>query len=252
MAECRKTAAFQRGSVLRWQCVGVGAMYSVRLRQSRGNTLADLSAADTASARKIVRFGVFEVDLRAGELRKHGVKLKLQGKPFQVLNALLERPGDVVTREELQKRLWPGDVFIDFESGLNTAANRLRSALSDAAESPRYVETLPGIGYRFVAPITVVDSEPPGREGNAAVAARPVVAAPAAPRDRHTLTVVAVSLIAAITVGSFLALRSSEEPLFQFRQVTFRRGQVWGARFGPDGRAILYTASWDNGPRRRF
>lgn len=100
-----------------------------------------------------VRFGVFEVDLRAGELRKRGSKVKLQEQPLQVLALLLERPGDVVTRDELQRRLWPGQTFVDFEQGLNGAIRRLRQALGDSAESPRFVETLPRHGYRFIAPV---------------------------------------------------------------------------------------------------
>src|SRR5439155_20557493 len=115
---------------------------------------------------RILRFGVFQLDVRTGELRKHGVTVKLQGKPLQVLQALVERPGEILTREELQRRLWPSDVFVDFENGLNTAANRLRIALGDSAENPRYIETLARVGYRFIAPIEVIDpsvsaAEPP-------------------------------------------------------------------------------------------
>ena len=91
---------------------------------------------------RLLRFGDFEADLRSGELRKAGVKLKFGGQPFQVLTILLERPGDVVTREELQKRLWP-DTFVDVDHNLNTAINKIREALGDSAESPRFVETLP-------------------------------------------------------------------------------------------------------------
>ena len=98
-----------------------------------------------------VRFGVFEVDLRTGELRKHGIRIKLQDQPFQILALLLERPGEIVTREELQNKLWPADTFVDFDVGLNTAIKRLRDALGDSAESSRYVETLPRRGYRFIA-----------------------------------------------------------------------------------------------------
>ncbi len=100
-----------------------------------------------------VRFGVFEVDLRSGELRKQGLKIKLQGQPIQILALLLERPGDVVTREEIQKKLWPADTFVDFEHGLNAAIKKLRAALGDSADSPRFVETLHGRGYRFIAPV---------------------------------------------------------------------------------------------------
>src|SRR5262249_55024343 len=108
---------------------------------------------ETADSRQIVRFGVFELDLRAGELRKQGVKLKLQGKPLQLLIALVQRPGSVVTRDELRRQLWASDVFVDFDSSLNTAINRLRFVLGDSAETPRYVETLARTGYRFIAPI---------------------------------------------------------------------------------------------------
>jgi cholera toxin transcriptional activator len=102
---------------------------------------------------RVARFGVFELDLSAGELRKNGVKLRLQGQPFQVLALLLERAGDVVTREELQQRLWPSDTFVDFDHSLNTAINKVREALGDSASSPRYVETLARRGYRFIAPL---------------------------------------------------------------------------------------------------
>ena len=99
----------------------------------------------------IHRFGVFEVDLRSHELRKQGMKVKLQDQPFQVLAMLLEHPGEVVTREELRKRLWPGDTFVDFDHSLSTDINKVREALGDTAESPRYVETVPRRGYRFIA-----------------------------------------------------------------------------------------------------
>jgi DNA-binding winged helix-turn-helix (wHTH) protein len=101
---------------------------------------------------RLLRFADFEVDLRTGELRKAGVKLKFSGQPFQVLAILLERPGGVVTREELQKRLWP-DTFVDVERNLNTAVNKIREVLGDSADTPRFVETLPRRGYRFVAPV---------------------------------------------------------------------------------------------------
>ncbi len=97
-----------------------------------------------------IRFGVFEVDLRAGELRKQGIKVKLQEQPLQVLQILLENPGEVVTREELQQKIWPSDTFVDFDHGLYNAIKRLREALGDSAETPHYVETLARRGYRFI------------------------------------------------------------------------------------------------------
>ncbi|HWY07794.1 MAG TPA: tetratricopeptide repeat protein [Candidatus Acidoferrales bacterium] len=107
-----------------------------------------------------LRFGVFELDLRAGELRKHGLRVRLQEQPFQVLAALLEHPGEVVTRDELQKRLWPADTFVDFDHGLNKTINKIREALGDSAESPRFVETVARRGYRFLAEVKSVEAAP--------------------------------------------------------------------------------------------
>jgi TolB-like protein/DNA-binding winged helix-turn-helix (wHTH) protein len=104
-----------------------------------------------------LRFGVFEIDLHAGELRKHGLRIRLQEQPFQVLAMLLEHAPEVVTRDELQKKLWPADTFVDFDHGLNKAINKIRDALSDSAESPRFVETVARRGYRFLADVRVVD-----------------------------------------------------------------------------------------------
>ena len=100
-----------------------------------------------------VRFDAFDVDMRSGEVRKHGIRLKLHRQPFQVLSLLLEHPGDVVTREELRQKLWPGDTFVDFDTGLNSAVKKLRDALCDSADQPRYIETLPRRGYRFIAQV---------------------------------------------------------------------------------------------------
>jgi TolB-like protein/DNA-binding winged helix-turn-helix (wHTH) protein/Flp pilus assembly protein TadD len=110
--------------------------------------------------RERLLFGVFELDLRAGELRKHGLRVRLQEQPFQVLAMLLEHHGEVLTREELQKKLWPADTFVDFDHGLNKAINKIREALSDSAESPRFVETVARRGYRFLAEVKVSDAPP--------------------------------------------------------------------------------------------
>src|SRR6266702_4713516 len=107
-----------------------------------------------------LRFGVFEVDLRAGELRKHGLKIKIQEQPFQVLAMLVDHAGEVVTREELQEKLWPADTFVDFDHGLNKAINKIREALSDSAESPRFVETVARRGYRFIVEVKAADAAP--------------------------------------------------------------------------------------------
>src|SRR5215467_2168153 len=104
---------------------------------------------------RLIRFGVFELDLRSGELQKQGRKIRLEGQPVQVLICLLENPGELVTREELHRKLWPADTFVNFEHGLNAAVKRLRQALNDSADNPRFVETLPRRGYRFIAPMQV-------------------------------------------------------------------------------------------------
>jgi len=106
----------------------------------------------------ILRFGVFEVDVAAGELRKNGARLRLQDQPFQVLVVLLENPGRVVTRDDLRQRVWPADTFVDFDHSLNTAVNKIREALNDSASSPRFVETLARRGYRFIAPVNSVET----------------------------------------------------------------------------------------------
>jgi TolB-like protein/DNA-binding winged helix-turn-helix (wHTH) protein len=118
--------------------------------------------ADPAPPPRLIRFGVFELDLESGELRKHGLKIKLQEQPYQILAMLLERPGRVVTREELQKKLWPADTFVDFDNSLNTGINKIREALSDSADNPRFVETLPRRGYRFICPLAAMSSSPVG------------------------------------------------------------------------------------------
>ena len=106
---------------------------------------------------RLFRFGIYEADLRSGELRKNGSKVRLQEQPFQVLALLLARAGDVVTREELRQRLWPADTFVDFDHSLNTAINKLREAVGDSAANPRFIETLAKRGYRFIAPVQAID-----------------------------------------------------------------------------------------------
>ena len=134
-----------------------------------------------------LRFGVFELDLRAGELRKHGLRVRLQEQPFQVLAMLVEHPGEVIAREELQKKLWPVDTFVDFDHGLNKAINKLREALGDSAETPRFVETVARRGYRFLVEVKPADATSAPGPGPASqphpvedTADRPALAAKAA------------------------------------------------------------------------
>ena len=104
---------------------------------------------------RLYRFGLFEADGRTGELRRDRKRVRLQEQPFQVLVMLLERPAELVTREEIRQRLWPADTFVDFDHGLNTAVNKLRDALGDSASNPRFIETLARRGYRFIAPVSM-------------------------------------------------------------------------------------------------
>jgi len=127
--------------------------------------LVEIAMPEAGSGR-IVRFGVFEADLASGELRKNGSRVKLQEQPFQVLAMMLERPGEMVAREELRSRLWPSDTFVDFDHSLNTAVNKVREALGDAASNPRFVQTIARRGYRFIAPVQI-----DGRSSSAIVAA---------------------------------------------------------------------------------
>ena len=136
------------------------------------------------------------MDVRAGELRKQGVRIKLQEQPFHVLTVLLQRPGEVVTREELRSQNWPADTFVDFDNSLNTAINKLREALGDSADNPRFIETLPRRGYRFIAPVTGVDGTTRGTTSG--------VSATAPPRSRKTVVAVAVVVLAAGVAGGML------------------------------------------------
>jgi TolB-like protein/DNA-binding winged helix-turn-helix (wHTH) protein/Flp pilus assembly protein TadD len=153
---------------------------------------------------RVVRFGAFEADLQAGELRKQGLKIKLQDQPFQILAMLLERPGELVTREEIRQRLWPADTFVDFDHGLNNAVNRLREALTDSAETPRFIETLPRRGYRFIATVSGVrrtEAATVGTTKSETSAVGPAQAAPDVaatlrhPRTFHLAALGAIALV---------------------------------------------------------
>src|ERR1700733_6351470 len=158
----------------------------------------------TAGTRK-TRFGPYELDLRSGELHKHGVRMKLQDQPFQILALLLERPGDVITREELRQTLWPADTFVDFDTGLNSAVKKLRDVLSDSADEPRYIETLPRRGYRFIAP---VENGPLPKSAPVELRVVPalVLAEPIQPWYKRRL-VVGAGIAALIVVGALVAWR---------------------------------------------
>jgi TolB-like protein/DNA-binding winged helix-turn-helix (wHTH) protein/tetratricopeptide (TPR) repeat protein len=161
------------------------------------------------SRRTLVRFGAFELDPISGELKKHGSRLKLPDKPFRILAALVERPQELITRKELQERLWPGDTFVEFEHGLNNAISRLRETLGDAADNPRFIETVPKRGYRFIAPVeqpvekpAVVIAETTPIEQPSSVAAEPGTR----PASRW-LAPAGIAIAALASFGVWLALQ---------------------------------------------
>jgi len=151
-------------------------------------------ALETRSA-VILRFGTYELDLRAGELRKQGLRVKLQEQPFRLLTLLLEHAGEVVTREELRMQLWPADTFVDFDNSLNTAINKLREALGDSADSPRFIETLPRHGYRFIEQVTGVDGTTRRTAADVSAAAR-----------RRSWKIVVTAAIVVLAAGIALGL----------------------------------------------
>src|ERR1700675_4492492 len=160
-------------------------------------------AAPVQTARAL-RFDIFELDLRAGQLRKRGVRLRLQGQPLQVLAALLKHAGEVVTREELRGEVWAAGTFVDFDHSLHNAIARVREALGDSAEIPRYIETLPRRGYRFIAPVEEVQdeqaSQPPTETSSPTV--EPVATVP--PTGRRARTVLTVSFLLAVAFAGWL------------------------------------------------
>lgn len=205
---------------------------------------------------RVLQFGAFELKTDSGELRKHGTKIRLQGKPLHLLQALLDRPGSVVTREELRDRLWAADTFVDFESGLNTAVNRLRLALGDSADRPLYVETLARSGYRFMAPVSA--SHPaPGEQTTAAPPAPPAPSSPSPPTDVQRRPwrgwLLAATTTGLLTLaGLWLVAGQKNAPRPTFHQVTFRRMTIRSARFGPDGQSVIYEARQLPGDRELY
>jgi len=199
------------------------------------------SVGEAVQSSCTVRFGTFEVDLRAGELRKSGVKLKLTGQPFQVLAILLEHPGEVVTREELQKRLWP-DTFVDVDHNLNTAVNKIREVLSDSTESPRFIETLPRRGYRFIAPV-----QTNGPDAKLQITPPHDAAARSASRSRSkSLAYLAVcAALALLAIAVFFGIKKLRTPVPGQRaltRLTFDEGLQIEASWSPDGRFIAYSS----------
>ena len=209
-----------------------------------------IAKATVNNGNHAIRFGAFEVDLPSGEVRKSGSRIKLQDQPFKVLQILLEHPGELVTREELQSRIWPDASFGDFDHAVNIAVGKLRAALGDSAENPSFIETVPRRGYRFVATLDEdpVDTHqrPSGINGDASGSAASVFN-----RTRLTLLAVVISGFL-LGLGVFLGHRTAKWQPPDFQRLTFSRGTVYSAKFAPDGHSVIYAASWEGGPTDIF
>jgi Tol biopolymer transport system component/DNA-binding winged helix-turn-helix (wHTH) protein len=192
---------------------------------------------------QVIRFATFEVDLQAQEVRKARLRLKLTGQPFQVLAILLEQPGTVITREELQKRLWP-DTFVDVDHNLNTAINKIREALGDSSENPRFVETLPRRGYRFIGPITA--SGTAAAEVVQAAESRSTGRPESAARTRRLLGVALLGTVVLLVAGGFWIYKWRETAAApsqrMLTRITFDEGLQNQPTWSPDGRYIAYSS----------
>jgi DNA-binding winged helix-turn-helix (wHTH) protein len=206
------------------------------------------------------RFGIFELDPRGGELWKAGVRTRLQPQPARVLSLLVSRSPELVTREEIQREVWPEGTFVDFEQSLNFCIRQIRTALGDQAATPRYVETLPRRGYRLLVPVEIVGGAEtgavPGSErGPASVQGFPAFAlAPSRLRRLRRPALVAGAALAGLAAGMAavkLLTPHATAAVPAFQRVTFGRGYVDSARFGPEGQ-ILYTAAWEGRPVEGF
>jgi len=202
----------------------------------------------SSSVPPTLRFGVFEFDPKAGELRKKGMKIRLQGQPVDILVMLLQRPGETVTREELQKKLWPADTFVDFEQGLNNAMKRLRAALDDDAESPHFIETVPRRGYRFIAPVEGAGvGKIPVEELNDSV---PRLAKSTSLTRLRFVLPLAVA-VAALAIGAGLWLQRTEyfwqSPIAEarFQTVTDFDGVAQAAAVSRDGHLVAFLSDRD-------
>jgi eukaryotic-like serine/threonine-protein kinase len=199
-----------------------------------------------------IRFGEFELNLRTRELRNKGERLTLQEQPFQILAALLERPGQLVTRDELTKRLWPSDTYVDFEHSLNKAVNRLREALEDSAEHPSLIETLPRRGYRFIATLESSQSEAvETRVGSSGATSQSA----SKPRTSYHFLFplgVLLGLTGLLVTWAWIRHADAKPPEPSFQRLSFGRGIIFSARFAPDGQSIVYGAAWDGKPFQLF
>jgi DNA-binding winged helix-turn-helix (wHTH) protein len=193
----------------------------------------------------VVRFGIFEADLRAGGLRRNGARIRLQEQPFQVLALLLAKPGELVTREELQSKLWPADTFVDFEHGLNAAVKRLRDALGDSADNPRFIETLARRGYRFIAPVSDPAATPKDSYQNPQPAqpTQPLQAVSQARSYWQIVLATSLVLLFGIFGGWQAGHRSAASVRLSERRLTGNpeNEPITSAALSPDGRYLAFA-----------
>jgi len=201
------------------------------------------------ASENVIRFGLFEADLAARELRKRGRKIPLQDQPFRVLTLLVQRPGELISREEFQKSLWPGDTFVEFDEGLNKAVQKLRHALDDSSDNPRFIETLPRKGYRFIAPVDrtagevdAVKVQPMPADG---IPTNPPLAGPVKRRNTEVLpwTLFGVAAIALVVLAIvyFRDLRPSSRPALRTIPLTSYPGDQCDPAFSPDGKQVAFA-----------
>jgi eukaryotic-like serine/threonine-protein kinase len=198
---------------------------------------------------RTIRFGAFEADLQSGEVRKSGNRIKLQDQPFKVLEILLERPGNLVTREELQTRIWPEESYGDFDHAVNVAVGKLRTALGDSADNPCFIETVPRRGYRFVATLEGVPVETPPEPPPPVLLPPPRRVFPAKAAVFACLLILSGILLG---LGIWWGRRTAPTRPPDFQRLTVRHGTVYSARFTPDGHNVVYGASWDGAPVEIF
>jgi Tol biopolymer transport system component/DNA-binding winged helix-turn-helix (wHTH) protein len=198
-------------------------------------------------APRVVRFGVFEIDLSSGELRKHGLRVRIQQQPYQVLSALLERPGELVTRDELVRRLWPEGTYVDFDRSLNSAVTRLRQTLSDSAESPRYIETVARHGYRLLTSVDIV-SEARAADPPEAAAEPPLERqSPAPQRGKRRFAAYGATAVVLLVAGLLLIGRPSAPPEggVRYTQITDLVDSAVAPALSPDGRTVAFIRGSD-------
>jgi DNA-binding winged helix-turn-helix (wHTH) protein len=197
-------------------------------------------------AEDVIRFGVFELDLKAGQVTRYGTKLRLPQQPLQLLAVLLERPGETFTRDELRSRLWSSDVFVDFDHGLNKSIQKLRDALGDSAASPRYIETIPRVGYRLIAPVSnghrplpgKGEPDPPPQVPDRA-AEEPAAVVAGGHRARWWIAAAAVVVCAAIGIAVYV---SSRHPaVITYTQLTDFTDSASSPALSPDGHILAFV-----------